>query len=186
VSAGWFSTRIEFPDDTLDLDESTVLAAASYHRTPRLGFEAAAGAVLDGAIDGRDVEAGYAASLGLSWLALLEQERRPFGLLSVTLAGSRTRASGDDGRSHVLGAIDTRIGAVVGKTFGPATVYLAGRAFAGPVGWSIGGKSVTGSDAHHYTAGVGASLRLGRRLELGGEGMPVGEQSATLSASVGL
>jgi len=92
----------------------------------------------------------------------------------------------DDGEEHALSAFDARVGAMVGKTFGPLTPYAVARAFGGPVSWTLGGEEVSGGDAHHYTVGAGAALRLGRRLNLGVEGMALGERSATLSASLAL
>jgi hypothetical protein len=188
VSGGWFSTELELGDAEVSLSETTVMAAASYHPNASFGFDIGLGAVLDGEMGEHagDVAAGAALSAAATWLALYEGERRPFVLLSLSLAGSRTEAVSDDGQAHDLTAFDARVGAMAGKTFGPATIYAAGRAFGGPVSWTLGGEEVTGGDAHHYTLGGGAVVRLGRRLHLAGEGMALGEQSATLSASLAL
>jgi hypothetical protein len=158
---------------------------------PTLGIELAAGAVLDGAIgradvaDG-DVGVGAAVSLSASWLALLEGERRPFVVVGASLAGSRTEAYADDGERHPLSAGDLRLGVMSGKTFGPVTPYLAARGFGGPVFWRIAGEDVTGSDTHHYTVGGGASLRLGRRVTIAAEVLPLGERSAAATATLGI
>jgi hypothetical protein len=75
---------------------------------------------------------------------------------------------------------------MVGKTFGAFTPYAAARGFGGPVGWTLGGDEATGSDAHHYTVGAGLNVRPGKRLDLSVEAMPLGEQSATASATLAL
>jgi len=188
VTGGWFSTEIDFGDREVSLRETTVMAAANYHPNAAFGFDLGLGAILGGEVgehDG-DVSAGAAASAAATWLALFETERRPFLLLSLSLSGSRNEAVSDDGREHPLTAWDARIGAMVGKTFGPATPYAVGRAFGGPVSWTLAGEEVTGGDVHHYAVGAGAALRFARRLHIALEAMPLGEQSAALSASLAL
>jgi hypothetical protein len=188
VTGGYFSTELELGDADVDLSQSTVMAAASYQANPSFGFDLGLGAILDGEMGAHegDVSAGAAVTAAATWLALFEGERRPFVLLSLSLAGSRTAAVSDDGMSHSLTALDARLGAMAGKTFGPFTPYAAARAFGGPVSWTLGGEEVTGGDAHHYTIGAGATLRFARRLHIAVEGMPLGERSATLSASLTL
>ncbi|HTE49547.1 MAG TPA: hypothetical protein VK698_01655 [Kofleriaceae bacterium] len=163
------------------------MASASYQAGPDFGFDLGLGAIVDGTAgdhDG-DVAAGFAASAAVTWLARYEGERSPFLLVGASLAGSRTEAVSDDGRAHPLGALDARIGAMVGKTLGPITPYAAARVFGGPVTWTLAGEDVTGGDAHHYTVGAGATLRL-RRLSLAIEGMALGEQSATVGVGLSL
>lgn len=188
VAGGWFSTDLELGDGEVSISETTMMAAATYHPGPSFGVELALGAVLDGEMGDHegDVSSGVAVSAAATWLALFESERRPFILVSFSLSGSRAEAVSDDGEAHGLTALDARLGALVGKTFGPATPYAVARAFGGPVSWTLGGEEVTGGDVHHYTVGAGASLRLARRLQLAVEGMPLGERSATLSASLSL
>jgi len=188
VTGGWFSTELELGDGEVSLSETSIMAAATYHPGPSFGFDLALGAIVDGEMGDHagDVSAGFAVSAAATWLALFETERRPFVLLSLSLAGSRTEAVSDDGEAHALSAADARVGAMVGKSFGPATPYAVARAFGGPVSWTLGGEEVTGGDAHHYTVGAGAALRFARRVHVAVEGMALGEQSATLSASLAL
>ena len=185
MTGGWFSTEIELGDGQVSLSETTVMASATYQRSPALGFQLGLGAILDGEAEGGDVRAGAAATAAVTWLVLFEQERRPFVLVSFSLAGSRTEAVSDDGRAHALGAFDGRVGAMAGKTFGPATPYAAVRAFGGPVSWTVAGEDVVGGDTHHYSIGAGAALRF-RRWNLAVEGMALGEKSATASAALAL
>ena len=188
VTGGWFSTEIELGGGDVSLSETTIMAAATYQRSPAVGFELGLGAILDGQAGGDDgdVTSGAAATAAVTWLARYEGERSPFLLMSVSLAGSRTEAVSDDGRAHALSAFDARIGAMAGKTFGPVNLYAAARVFGGPVSWTLGGEDVSGGDAHHYTIGAGAALRFARRLHVGVEGMALGERSATVSASLAL
>ena len=186
ASAGWFDTGIVFDDDVA-MSASTVMAQAAYQATPRLVVSLGLGAVVDGTIADGDIAPGPAGSASLSWLALLETERSPFALIGMSVAVSRAGAVSDDGEEHPLTAGDVRIGAMLGKTFfGVFTPYVAARAFGGPVMWTLAGDDATGSDAHHYTVGAGVSLRPGRRLDLSLEAMPLGEQSATASATLAL
>jgi hypothetical protein len=168
------------------MSAATVMAQAAYQATPRLVVSLGLGAVVDGTIADGDIAPGPAGSASLSWLALLETERRPFALIGLSLALSRASAVSDDGEDHSLTASDVRIGATLGKTFGVFTPYAAVRVFGGPVMWNLAGDDATGSDAHHYTVGAGLSVRPGKRLDLSLEAMPLGEQSATASASLAL
>lgn len=169
------------------MSAATVMAQAAYQASPRLVVALGLGAVVDGTIADGDIAPGPAGSASLSWLALLETERRPFALIGISVAVSRASAVSDDGEDHSLTAGDVRIGAMLGKTFfGVVTPYAAARAFGGPVLWNLAGEDATGSDAHHYTVGAGLSVRPGRRFDLSIEGMPLGEQSATASATLAL
>jgi hypothetical protein len=188
VTGGWFSTEIDLGDEDVSLTETTIMATASYHRGPAFGFDLGLGAILDGEVADHegDVAAGFAATAAATWLVVYEAERRPFVLLSLSLAGSRTEAVSDDGEAHALTAFDLRAGAALGKSFGPVALYATARVFGGPVMWTLAGDEVTGGDVHHYTVGAGAALRAGRHLNVGIEGMALGEQSAALSATLSL
>jgi len=183
ATAGWFDTEIVFDDDVA-MSAATVMAHAAYQASPRLVVALGVGAVVDGSIGDGDIAPGPAGSLSLSWLALLETERRPFALVGFSLAASRANAISDDGDHHSLTSGDLRVGAMVGKTFGAFTPYAAARVFGGPVYWNLGGEETTGTDAHHYTIGAGLAVRPGRRFDLSIEAMPLGEQSATASATL--
>jgi hypothetical protein len=76
---------------------ATVMAQAAYQATPRIVVALGLGAVVDGTIAGGDIGPGPAGSASISWLVLLETERRPFALLGLSLAGSRATAVSDDG-----------------------------------------------------------------------------------------
>jgi hypothetical protein len=185
ATAGWFDTDIVFDDD-VPMSAGTVMAQVAYQASPRLVLALAAGALVDGSIDGGDITTGPAGAASLAWLALLETERRPFALVALSIAASHAGAISDDGEEHGLTSGDGRLGLMVGKTFGAFTPYAAARVFGGPVLWTLAGDEVTGSDANHYTVGAGLTARAGRRLDLSLEVMPLGEKSATASASLAL
>lgn len=111
-----------------------------------------------------------------SFRPLDEGDVAPFLLLTGSVAASvaRTTPSGG-GPSSTLSAFDLRLGVVSGKTFAHVvTPYVLARAFGGPVFWSFGGQSVTGTDANHYQLGAGVSVRVGR-VDFVAEGVPLGE-----------
>jgi hypothetical protein len=177
-------TTISFDGTHLPLEEASLMAELGYHPGPKYGASFGAGALLGGSLDHRDVGAGVALDLSGSWLALYESETRPFLTASLTLSVSTTKATGDDAARHRLTAGDARLGLMVGKTYGRLVPYAAARVFGGPVFWTLAGKDITGTDTHHFTIGVGTSLRLPRKLEAFVELMPLGEQSASFGLDV--
>jgi hypothetical protein len=183
-----FSTTVRLEGRRVALAEASVSASLGYHPGPRYGASFGLGAIVGGRVDSgdgdRDVAPGLLATLSGSWLALYEAERRPFILASLSLGVSTTTAESDDGAAYRLTAGDARVGVLVGKTFGRWVPYGAARAFGGPVLWTLGGHAVNGDDAHHYTVGVGASLRLPARLDAFVELMPLGERSASTGISL--
>ena len=187
AALGWFSTTIEMGPGDVPLRETTVLATVSRRFGPDIGVDVGAGAIVGGQAGDHDgeVSAGFAASAAATWLARYEGERSPFVLVGGSLAGSRAEAVSDDGESYALGAFDLRVGAMVGKTTGPVTLYGAARVFGGPVSWTLAGEETTGGDAHHYTVGAGATVRAGR-FSLALEGMALGERSVTAGVGLGL
>src|SRR6185369_6858135 len=109
---------------------------------PRLTLFAGAGALLGGTVRiagiDHEMSRGWVATAGVSWLMLAEAERRPFVIASGVLGYSATRTRRDEaGPTVPWRAIDGRIGAAVGKSFGRTRPYLVGRAFGGPVRWQI-------------------------------------------------
>jgi hypothetical protein len=136
--------------------------------------------IVDGTAEGADVEPGGGVSVGGSYLAAFETPRRPFVQVSLSLAGSTTRAGGER-----LTAVDGRVGVMVGKTLlDRLTVFAGARVFGGPVFWTVDGESVWGGDAHHYTLGAGAILRLPGQIDVFGEIMPLGERSFSVGAGI--
>ncbi len=88
------------------------------------------------------------------------------------------------GRGFFRGAIDARLGATVGKTFfDRVSPYAALRAFGGPVIWTEGDTTRSGTDRYHVQLAGGAALLLDP-VDVFVEGAPLGEQA--VSAGLGL
>jgi hypothetical protein len=187
VAGGGFRSELSFgAGRDVDIGEEAITATIGWHSSPRFGVEGGVGAILGGRLTlagvDHDVAPGIAATVTASWLPIYEGEVTPFLLLAGTASVSTTTT--DDGAAR-LTAVDLRATALVGKTFfDRLTPYVAVRVFGGPVFWSIGGDSVTGSDQHHYSIGGGATLRLPGNVDLFAEGMALGERS--LNVGVGL
>ena len=176
---------MRFEGQRTEIDQRSLLGVVGYRLRPALSLQLGLGAVLDGSMQPEggapvDVGAGPAITVGVSWLVLYEARYRPF----VALSGSGGVSSASTATERVT-AVDFRAGVTVGKTFfDHLTVYLAARAFAGPVFWQIDGVDVTGGDVHHYSLGGGARVTLPAQLDLFVEGMAAGEQS--LNAGLGV
>ncbi len=196
ASGGGFDTTIKFTGNDsdvereVDLREATVFATLSWQRTPHYSLQLTLGGILDGSATpagaGKgDVGGGGAVSLGWSWLALYEQEKRPFLQVAASLGVSSAGVVSDDGMRHQLTAGDLRVGVLVGKTFFErVTIFAAARGFAGPVFWHLGGEGVMGGDTHHYALGLGTVLRLPGRIDVFAEAMALGERSVSLGAGL--
>jgi hypothetical protein len=131
-----------------------------------------------------DLGVGWIAGASFSALALAERDLRPFVLASFSFAYSVTHGdpAGDAiGRSQYTGR-DLRLGLAVGKSFGPARVYAAGRVFGGGFRWEGTTPPLSGGDSHQYQLGGGAAFDLPGRVDLLVEAMPIGERSLTAGA----
>ncbi len=152
---------------------SSLVASLAYHPTARLTFQLAAGGTLGGHLaspaGNQDFSSGVAAAVGGSYRIV--SMPRAFAVLTGNLSFSRqsTTLAGTNGMPDVSAryqAFDVRVGALVGTTLWKVlSPYAVGRVFGGPVLWTYQGSSVTGTDAHHYQLGAGATLRLGAPLQ---------------------
>jgi hypothetical protein len=162
---------------------NVAVVALDYNVSPRITLEAGAGAFLGGNIDdsgvNRFMSPGFAGALGASWRVLDAEGVVPFVLLTAQTSYVNSMTPG--GVSY--NALDFRGGAAVGWSISQVLApYLFGRGFGGPVFWSDMGRSVTGTDDHHFQVGAGASLILARRLDVFVEGVPLGEQAVSAGA----
>ncbi len=174
------ATTIEFDSGGVELRETAVTATLAHFARPAFGWSVTAGGVVAGSVEGRSMHGGGTIAGAVDWLVVYERERRPFVALTASLGTAVIRATADDGSTRTFSPWDLRGGAMVGKTlYGHVVPYAAVRAFGGPVFWTRGGASVTGSDRYHVTAGLGVIVRLPARLDLSVEAMPLGERSAT-------
>lgn len=189
ASAGAFRTTVVFDGDReIGLEQASTSAILGYQASTRLGIVGSVGAILGGSVDHGaegDVGGGVVGSLTATYLGLYETDSRPFLLGSLTLGHSRASAVSDDRMRYDWIATDLRAAAMVGKTVaGRFVPFASARVFAGPVSWRLGGERVTGSDLYHYTIGLGASYRIPGKLDLFAEVLGLGEESASLGASV--
>jgi hypothetical protein len=188
VGAGYTftSTGLHFGSGLrVDETRNSSIVAIDYRPLPRLTLEAGAGPFLGGTITapaGRySLAPGLASAIGGSWRLIDADGAIPFVLLTGQLSYISSSAPQDIGYN----AFDLRVGAAVGTTFWDVlTPYVVGRAFGGPVYWRYQGTAIVGTDDHHWQVGAGMSLRLGRRVDLFAEGVPLGEQGVTAGAGV--
>jgi hypothetical protein len=161
-------TTLVFDDVRVRTEQVTAAASAGRFGNPRLGATLTVGGLLAGRIEGRSLGPGVLASLSGSWLVRRERRWRPgpFVLLTGSFAAVRAAGAADDGDASYT-ALDARAGVAIG----------------GPVWWRREGAGVTGSDRWHVTVGLGITFRIPGVLDLGAEAMPLGEQSATASAT---
>jgi hypothetical protein len=179
VSGGFslFSTDIVFGGQRVSTDQQVASVSASRFSSPRFGWAASVGGIVNGTVEGRDIKGGATAGATAIWLPLFETDHRPFVAVTGSLSAAYLRAVTDANMTHSWTAFDLRVGAMAGKTFFDRLVpYVAVRAFGGPVSWQRGGQSVTGGDRYHITVGGGATLRLPSRFEISLEAMPLGER----------
>jgi hypothetical protein len=188
ASGIYTSTSIDFSNNTrMGETRSSLVASLAYHPTARLTFQLAAGGTLGGRlaspVGNQDFSSGVAAAVGGSYRIV--SMPRAFVVLTGNLSFSRetTTLAGMNGMPDVSAryeAFDVRAGALVGTTLWKVlSPYAVGRVFGGPVLWTYQGSSVTGTDAHHYQLGAGATLLLARRFSVFAEGIPLGERSVS-------
>jgi hypothetical protein len=192
-SAVFTSTALRFDGD-LRAEETrfAVLALVAYAPTAHVTLHAGAGAALGGSLglpDGsHEFLPGPALALGASWRVV---DGAPFVVLSSQLTSllSTTRAPGaaESGVTSTTGyeAFDLRLGITVGTTvLDVVSPYAIARVFGGPVFWRYQGSAVTGTDVSHYQIGAGFAARAGKRFDLFGEGIPLGERAVAFGAGV--
>ncbi len=184
VSGAFSATHLEFSSggnafDTY-FDKYAVTASLERRLGDRWTLGGALGSTVTGSLDvagvNSSVSPGPLGAVTASFRPLDEGDVAPFVLLTGSAAASVSWTTPPGGGpSSTLSAFDLRLGVVAGKTIAHAvTPYLLARAFGGPVFWSGGGRSVTGTDADHYQLGAGLSVRVGR-MDLVVEGVPLGE-----------
>lgn len=185
-SVSGFSTQIKFNSTTrISVEQVAATATIGNFSSPRLGWSASAGGVLDGRIEDRDVTGGATVGGTLSWLPVYERAQRPFVAFTASLSAAYVRAVADDNMRHSWWAFDLRGGVTVGKTLAGRWVpYVSARAFGGPVFWLHAGEGVVGGDRYHVTLGAGLIVRLPRSADVTLEAMPLGERSAALGVTL--
>ena len=188
VAALHTRTRLRFSDDVRATQfRNAVVATAAYAPTASLSLQLNAGAAFGGELQTPQGDHRFSVGPTLAaGIAYTLRAGQPFIVLSGVLAATfaRTRLEGAV-TSVGYGALDVRIGAVVGVTlFDVLRPYAVARAFGGPVFWRHRGDSVTGTDVYHYQLGLGLSLRMIETLALFVEGIPLGERALSGGAAL--
>jgi len=180
---GWLSSELRFGDVTAPFDQRSVAVSL----TRRLGRDwsvtAGAGAVISGSLVANGVtyamDPGWLARIGATWLPLDGSGPWPFVALSASLAASGVNTTAPDGTRAPLTSIDAGLSVSAGKSIaGIVAPYVGAKVFGGPVFWTLGGASTTGTDVAHWQVafGLAASLPLG--IDLLVEWAPFGAHSA--------
>ncbi len=198
ASFGAFDADVRIDDEDFALTQQAVGAALAHRFTDATNVRLSLGAVLGGdlvpesssRLRGRrwSVEPGWLASVTLAhrWFGGPD---RPFLVSTVAfgLSFAATEEVGVSGSRESLSASDLRVGALFGTTFLRSwSPYLAARVFAGPIGWRVDGRDVSGFDRRKYALGVGSSLLAGEGVTLAVDAAMLGEQSVSAGATFDL
>lgn len=180
---GAFSrSYLTFDGEDMTFDRGAAVASADLF-FGRFDLTFGAGSLFAGKLDGDlasyDLDFGWVASAGLSWRVLDDRGSLPYVVLAISLGGASAgtaRASGDGpDRGSYLG-LDVRFGATVGKTFfGWFSPYASLRVFGGPIFWTLGDETKTGTDRFHFQGALGAVFLLPGHVDLFVEGQPGAE-----------
>lgn len=174
-------TTLTFDGTRFDLAQQAVTLGAARSWPSGWTVAGSLGLVVDGSIDRgderHDLGPGPLAAVSLS-----RQWTRRTWFVNGTASASGSRV-GSAAPSAPLTALDVRVGATAGRTFGPVSPYLLARGFGGPVFWTLAGDGATGTDVHHFQLGAGASLAAGPATFIV-DVSALGEQAVSLAVSV--
>jgi len=160
---------------------AAALAVLAYLPTRSLALELGVGATFAGALrlpDGKH-EFLPGPSVSLAVASRFLDAPSYFALLTAVTSFSANRTELGAARASYA-AYDLRLGAEFGLNLVDVLhPYVVARAFGGPVYWTYAGKSVTGTDIHHYQIGAGLAAGLPAHLSLFVEGVPLGERAVS-------
>jgi hypothetical protein len=152
----------------------------------QIGVGAALSGILRNNNESYDLLPGPLASIAFSYRLLEGRGAVPFVLGSIALGAStnatRPRVLPNPSTARLVGT-DARVGLAAGWTLGPASPYVAARAFGLPATWRVNEERTTGGDAYHYQVGGGIVVRV-NAVDLTVEAAPIGE--GVLSAGAGI
>lgn len=191
ASASYATTAMLLSDGTrVDMQREAAVATVSFRADRKTNLEIGGGALIGGSLGNVSLRPGGLASLSASW-HIVDQRGYAVPFFMLTGGVAAMLASTSDGKP--VGAIDFRVGAIVGTTVGKPqtatlTPYLAVNFFGGPMFWAhtIDASHygpVLGGDAYHYAVGGGLAASISR-IGLFAGGSAIGERSLTFGASV--
>ncbi len=191
VSASYATTVMLLSDGTrVDMQREAAVATVSVRADRKTNLEIGAGALVGGTLGNVSLRPGGLVSLSASW-HIVDQRGYAVPFFMVTGGVAAMLASTSDGKP--VGAIDFRVGGIVGTTLGKPqtatlTPYLAVNFFGGPMFWAHTVDAthygpVLGSDAYHYAVGGGLAASISR-IGLFAGGSAIGERSLTFGASL--
>ena len=183
ASYGWLSSSLRFGDVTAPFDQRSVAVSVSRSLGRDWTVSAGAGAVLSGSLEAGgasyQMDPGWLARLGVTWLPLDGSGPWPFLALSGSLAASGVNTTGPGGVQAPLTSLDAGISASVGKSIaGIVAPYVGAKVFGGPVFWKLAGASTTGTDVSHWQVAFGLAANLPFGIDLLAEWAPFGAHSA--------
>jgi hypothetical protein len=183
LSVGGLTTQLIFDGASQRLDELSSAVAFTW-RTERWSLQGSLGVVIGGSLDGQlgnyRLEPGFLASASASYTFVDGSGPWPYVAASFTVgvATAATYDQADAALRSQFTALDFRLSGVIGKRLFDFWLPYAGVAvFGGPVFFSPGGQSLTGSDQHHFRLSVGSSFSLPAHLEAFVEVGFLGEQN---------
>jgi hypothetical protein len=183
ASYGQFWSHLHFTDGyEPTLNEQTVVGSAAYFWKNGWSLSLSTGAIVDGTITGTgpdyEIYPGWLVSARVAKEVLAERGAIPFIQVGMALSVSRVLAHREGQGTHPMWASDVQISATVGYTlFGFWRLYLAPRAFGGPVFLEHDGATVRGRDRYFFMAGMGMAFLLPAGFTIFVDGSPLGEQA---------
>ena len=183
LNGGGVRTDLSFDGNRQRLEDASAAVAFTY-RPSALSFQVSLGAILTGSLEGPlgnyDLQPGVVASASVGYTLLDGSGPRPYLAFSGTVgvATTVTHSRTDPADRPRFTALDLRASVVLGKRlFDVWLPYVGAAVFGGPVWFSPGGQSHTGSDVYHYRLSAGSSFSLPAHLELFVEVGFLGEQA---------
>lgn len=186
LSVGGLRTDLSFEGVTQRLEELSTALSFTF-RPSRFAFAVSLGVIAGGSLDGGlgnyRLSPGFLASASAAYTFLDGTGAWPY-VAATFIAGMATAGTQNElnAQDHPqLTALDFRLVGVIGKQlFGFWFPYAGVAVFGGPVYFSPAGRSLVGSDVHHFRLSLGSSFSLPAHLEAFVEVGFLGEQNLLL------
>jgi hypothetical protein len=182
---GVFWSSLHFTDGfEPTLNQQTVVVSAAHLWKNGWNMSLSGGAIVAGSLEGKGqsyaVDPGWLASVRVGVEVVHERGAIPFLQLGLALSVSRATTHGEGQGTHALWASDAQLSVAAGYTlFDFWRLYLAPRAFGGPIFMHHDGASVRGRDRYFFMAGMGTAFLLPAGFTIFVDGSPLGERAIT-------